>query len=102
MALLPHHHVPPAQLHLRVLVVDVEQSPGSGRVPITRFQELGEELVQQESHLREDEVTPDRPILEELQEVDEGDADLYEELVREPGDDVVPEVDADDGELFSQ
>ena len=96
---VPHHHLPPAQLHLRVLVVDVEQSPGSGRVPITRFQELGEELVQQESHLGEDEVTPDRPILEELQEVDEGGADLYEELVREPGDDVVPQVDADDGEL---
>ena len=96
---VPHHHLPPAQLHLWVLVVDVEQSPGSGRVPIPRFQELGEELEQQESHLGEDEVTPDRPTLKELQDVDEGGADLYEELVREPGDDLVPQVDADDGRL---
>ena len=96
---VPHHHLPPAQLHLRVLVVDVEQSSGSDRVPITRFQELGDELVQQESHLGEDQVTPDRPTLEELQEVNEGGADLCEELVQEPGVDVVPKVDADDGGL---
>lgn len=95
----PNKHLLLAQLHLGVLVVDFQQHLGSRRVPVAGLEEHGEELVQQEGHLGEEQVAPDSPALEELEEVDEGLADLDEELMGEPGGDVAAQVHVDDGRL---
>ena len=95
----PYKYLLLAQLHLGILVVNFQQHLGSGRVPVAGLEEHGEELMQQKGHLGEEQVAPDSPALEELEEVDEGGADLDEELVGEPGCDVVAQVDVDDCRL---
>ena len=95
----PHHHLLPAELHVWILEVHGEEPLGRGHVPVARLEELGEELMEQQDHLGEQQVAPDGPALEELDELDEGVADLYEELVAEPGGDVVAQEDLDHGRL---
>ena len=50
-----------------------------------------------EEHLGEEEVAPDGPAQKEFQKLDEVVSDLDEELVGEPHDDVVAQLDIDDG-----